>query len=110
MVFITPPVLFALLVCYILLCYGGGFGTMPSFVLDLFGGRVMPAVYGAILTAWSAAGIAEPQLVALIKDQYPAGLYPGRAPFYSFAMGCGFLLAGLAFSFLVKSRRVTDSG
>ena len=78
---------------------------MPSFVLDLFGSRVMPAVYGMILTAWAAAGIAGPQLVALIKDRYPAGLYPGRASFYSFALGCGFLLAGLVFSFLVKSRR-----
>ena len=27
------PWLFAALVCYVLLCYGGGFGTMPSFVL-----------------------------------------------------------------------------
>ncbi|ACM19514.1 membrane protein, major facilitator superfamily [Geotalea daltonii FRC-32] len=99
------PWLFALLVCYILLCYGGGFGTMPSFVLDLFGSKVMPAVYGTILTAWSAAGIAGPQLVALIKDRYPAGLYPGRASFYSFALACGFLLIGLIFSFLLKSRR-----
>src|SRR5262249_54383415 len=86
LMFSGSPWLFALLVCYILLCYGGGFGTMPSFVLDLFGGRVMPAVYGTILTAWSAAGIVGPQLVALIKDRYPAGLYPGRASFYSFAM------------------------
>jgi len=99
------PWLFALLICYILLCYGGGFGTMPSFVLDRFGSRVMPAVYGSILTAWSAAGIAGPQLVALLKDRYPAELYPGRAPFYSFAMGCGFLLVGLVFSLLLPSRR-----
>lgn len=67
------PWLFAVLICYVLLCYGGGFGTMPSFILDRFGSRVMPAVYGTILTAWSAAGIAGPQLVALIKDRYPAG-------------------------------------
>jgi OFA family oxalate/formate antiporter-like MFS transporter len=105
LLYTDSPWLFALLVCYILLCYGGGFGTMPAFVLDLFGSRVMPAVYGTILTAWAAAGIAGPQLVALIKDRYPAGLYSGRASFYSFAMGCGFLLVGLAFSFLVKSRR-----
>jgi MFS transporter, OFA family, oxalate/formate antiporter len=105
LLFTDSPWLFALLVCYILLCYGGGFGTMPSFVLDLFGSRVMPAVYGTILTAWAAAGIAGPQLVALIKDRYPAGLYPGRASFYSFAMGCGFLLTGLVLSFLLKPRR-----
>ena len=99
------PWLFALLICYILLCYGGGFGTMPAFVLDRFGSRVMPAVYGSILTAWSAAGIVGPQLVALIKDRFPVELYPGRAPYYSFALGCGFLLVGFIFTFLLPSRR-----
>lgn len=93
------PWLFALLVCYILLCYGGGFGTMPSFILDRFGARLMPAVYGAILTAWSAAGIAGPQLVALLKDSYPAG----RAATFSFALGAGFLLTGLLLTLLLPS-------
>ena len=55
------PWLFAAAVCYVLLCYGGGFGTMPSFVLDEFGARRMAIVYGAILTAWSAGGIVGPQ-------------------------------------------------
>ncbi|CAH2030088.1 L-lactate MFS transporter [Trichlorobacter ammonificans] len=93
------PWLFALLVCYILLCYGGGFGTMPSFILDRFGAGLMPAVYGAILTAWSAAGIAGPQLVALLKDTYPAG----RAATTSFALGAAFLLAGLLLSLLLPA-------
>jgi OFA family oxalate/formate antiporter-like MFS transporter len=68
------PWLFGGLICYILLCYGGGFGTMPSFVLDVFGSLKMPVVYGAILTAWSAGGIAGPQLVAFINDHYAAQL------------------------------------
>ena len=50
------PWLFGGLICYILLCYGGGFGTMPSFVLDVFGPTKMPVMYGAILTAWSPPG------------------------------------------------------
>ncbi len=99
------PWLFSALVCYVLLCYGGGFGTMPSFVLDVFGSRVMPAVYGTILTAWSAAGIVGPQLVAVIKDRYPAATLPGRASFYSFAMGAGFLSVGLILSLLSGNRR-----
>ena len=33
------PWIFSALVCYILLCFGGGFATMPSFVLDVFGAR-----------------------------------------------------------------------
>ncbi|WP_246525556.1 OFA family MFS transporter [Geomobilimonas luticola] len=101
----SHPWLFATLVCYILLCYGGGFGTMPSFVLDMFGARFMPAVYGAILTAWSAAGIAGPQFVAMMKDRYPG--QPGLASFYSFAAAICFLSTGLLLSFLVKERKVT---
>lgn len=99
----SQPWLFAVLVCYILLCYGGGFGTMPSFVLDRFGARVMPAVYGAILTAWSAAGIAGPQLVALLKDRYAGS--PGVASAYSFAAAIGLLGVGFVLSFFVKERR-----
>ncbi|WP_236015033.1 MFS transporter [Geomonas anaerohicana] len=98
----SHPWLFATLVCYILLCYGGGFGTMPSFVLDMFGARLMPAVYGAILTAWSAAGIAGPQLVAAMKDRFPG--QPGLASFYSFAAAICFLGTGMVLSFFVKER------
>jgi len=104
----SHPWLFATLVCYILLCYGGGFGTMPSFVLDMFGARFMPAVYGAILTAWSAAGIAGPQLVAMMKDRYSG--QPGLASFYSFAAAICFLGTGLVLSFLLKERRVKGEG
>ncbi|GFO69513.1 MFS transporter [Geomonas limicola] len=100
---VTEPWLFATLVCYVLLCYGGGFGTMPSFVLDRFGARVMPAVYGAILTAWSAAGIAGPQLVALLKDKYAGS--PGVASSYSFAAAIGLLGVGFVLSFFVTERR-----
>jgi OFA family oxalate/formate antiporter-like MFS transporter len=99
----SSPWLFATLVCYILLCYGGGFGTMPSFVLDRFGARFMPAVYGAILTAWSAAGIAGPQLVALLKDRYAAS--PALASYYSFAAAIGLLATGLLLSFLLQERQ-----
>lgn len=99
----SHPWLFAILVCYILLCYGGGFGTMPSFVLDMFGARFMPAVYGAILTAWSAAGIAGPQLVAMMKDRYLD--HSCLASFYSFATAICFLGTGLLLSFLFKERK-----
>lgn len=87
------PWLFAVLVCYVLLCYGGGFGAMPSFVLDVFGGVRMPWVYGCILTAWSAAGIVGPQIVAWMKDNYAQ-----QAGSVSFLVGAGFLILGLALS------------
>lgn len=66
---VTSPWTFSTLICYVLLCYGGGFGTMPSFVSDVFGTRRMAFVYGSILTAWSAAGVAGPQFAAFLNDR-----------------------------------------
>jgi MFS family permease len=52
----------------VLLCYGGGFGTMPSFTADYFGTKYMGVVYGWILLAWGVAGIVGPIFVAYVKD------------------------------------------
>ncbi|MEO5883080.1 MAG: OFA family MFS transporter [Caldimonas sp.] len=62
----------------ILLCYGGGFGIMPSFTADYFGMKHMGANYGAILTAWGAAGVAGPLFVAEVKDL--SGAFSGALP------------------------------
>ena len=59
----------------VLLCFGGGFGTMPSLIAHYFGARHMGANYGAILTAWGVAGIAGPLFAAQIKDA--TGSYTG---------------------------------
>jgi len=58
------------LVCFaiVLLCYGGGFGTMPSFNADYFGTKYLGANYGAIITAWGFAGIVGPIFVSAVKD------------------------------------------
>ena len=92
------PWLFGALICYVLLCYGGGFGTMPSFILDVFGAKRMSQVYGVILTAWSAAGIVGPQIVAYLKDHYPE-----HAAVYSFFVGAGFLGVGLLLSLKLQA-------
>ena len=97
--FAPSPGVFALLVCYVMLGYGGGFGTMPSFVLDTFGARVMPVVYGGILTAWSMAGIAGPQLVARIKDSFPT-----QAGTATFLVGAGLLATGLLISLFLDDK------
>jgi OFA family oxalate/formate antiporter-like MFS transporter len=99
LVWTTNPWLFGILVCYVLLCYGGGFGTMPSYVGDVFGTRMMPLVYGAILTAWSAAGIVGPQLAAFFKDRFSAS-----APTYTYCCGAALLLAGLLTSLTLDDR------
>lgn len=93
------PWLFAVLVCYVLLCYGGGFGAMPAFVMDRYGGPAMPAAYGAMLTAWSAAGIAGPQSMAFLKDKAPE-----HASEISFAVTAGILLLGTGIALFLKDR------
>lgn len=104
--YINSPVLFSILVCYVLFCYGGGFGTMPSFVLDVFGARLMPVVYGVILTAWSFAGIAGPQIAAVIKDNYKDNAGP-----LTFTIGAGMLVIGFIISlFLNNSPFETQKG
>jgi MFS transporter, OFA family, oxalate/formate antiporter len=97
------PWIFGALVCYVLLCYGGGFGTMPAFVLDVFGAERMAVRYGAILTAWSAAGVAGPQLVAFLKDRTAAA-----AGMYSFRCAVGFVAAGLLLSFVLPEAHRRD--
>ena len=97
LVVIGNPWLFGALICYVLLCYGGGFGTMPSFILDVFGPRRMAQAYGVILTAWSAAGVVGPQIVALLKDHYGQ-----HAASHSFVVGAGFLAVGLVLSLAMR--------
>jgi MFS transporter, OFA family, oxalate/formate antiporter len=93
------PWLFGALICYVLLCYGGGFGTMPAFIHDVFGVRRMALAYGVILTAWSAGGIVGPQIVALLKDHYA-----DRAAAGSFFVSAGFLAVGLVLSLVLRER------
>lgn len=100
LMYISSPILFSILVCYVLLCYGGGFGSMPSFVLDVFGAKLMPIVYGAILTAWGCAGITGPQIVAYLKDNYPA-----QATQYTFVLGAVLLFLGLVITFMLNNKK-----
>ena len=65
---LTQPVAFQLALFLIISCYGGGFATMPAYLGDLFGTRQLAVIYGYILTAWSAAGIAGPMLAAAVRS------------------------------------------
>jgi OFA family oxalate/formate antiporter-like MFS transporter len=70
--------LFATLAFIVLLCYGGGFGTMPAFAADYFGPKNVGSVYGLMLTAWGVAGIVGPTLIARIREstgEYSTALY-----------------------------------
>ncbi|MDE0422843.1 MAG: OFA family MFS transporter [Gammaproteobacteria bacterium] len=95
------PWIFSALVCYVLLCFGGGFATMPSFVLDVFGSKRMSTIYGAMLTAWAAAGIFGPLYVGYLKDQYP-----DKAVIYCFLIGILILGLGYVFTYLLSDDRL----
>lgn len=59
---------FTTLAFIILLCYGGGFGTMPAFAADYFGATNVGSIYGLMLTAWGFAGVFGPMLIANIRQ------------------------------------------
>ena len=64
---IDNKLIFTVVACYLLACYGGGFATMPAFAADSFGPGYIGKVYGIMLTAWGAAGIVGPLVFAQIK-------------------------------------------
>lgn len=62
-------VIFTIVVCAIELCYGGGFGVMPSFTADFFGSKYVGGIYGFILLGWGFAAIPSPLLMAYIHEK-----------------------------------------
>jgi MFS transporter, OFA family, oxalate/formate antiporter len=75
--------LFTVIACYLLACYGGGFATMPPFTADSFGPGYIGKVYGMMLTAWACAGVVGPFVFSKI---------PGLALY----VAAGLLIAGFA--------------
>jgi len=59
----------------ILMCYGGGFGTMPASVADYFGAKNVGPIYGLMLTAWGLASVFGPLLMAEMRQT--SGSYAG---------------------------------
>jgi MFS transporter, OFA family, oxalate/formate antiporter len=52
----------------VLMCYGGGFGTMPAFAADYFGSKNVGPIYGLMLTAWGTASAVGPLLIAYMRQ------------------------------------------
>ena len=57
-----------MIVFLVLMCYGGGFGTMPALVADYFGTENVGAIYGLMLTAWGFSSVAGPLLIAHLRQ------------------------------------------
>jgi OFA family oxalate/formate antiporter-like MFS transporter len=87
--------MFTTLAFIVLLCYGGGFGTMPAFAADYFGPKNVGSVYGLMLTAWGVAGIVGPTLIARIRES--TGAY--RNALYVIS---GIMLVSAIIPFLVR--------
>jgi len=95
--------LFVLAFCVILSMYGGGFATVPAYLADMFGTKMVGAIHGRLLTAWSAAGIFGPGIVNYIRE-YQLAHGVARADVYSITMYilAGLLLVGALCNWLVK--------
>ncbi|HVO48487.1 MAG TPA: OFA family MFS transporter [Steroidobacteraceae bacterium] len=83
--------LFVAFFCVNLSMYGGGFATVPAYLADLFGEKMVGAIHGRLLTAWSTAGILGPVLVNYIRE-YQLDHGVAKAQAYSVTM---YILAGL---------------
>ena len=93
--------------CVVLSMYGGGFATVPAYLADLFGTRMVGAIHGRLLTAWSTAGVLGPVLVNYIRE-YQLRHGVARADAYNVTM---YILAALlAIGFLCNAalRPVAD--
>jgi len=74
----------------VLMCYGGGFGTMPAFAADYFGPKNVGPIYGLMLTAWGFASVFGPLLIAHMRET--AGSYRGALRLIAGIMAISTLL------------------
>ena len=98
-VFFTVPYLhnataFSTAFALIGLCYGGGFGTMPSFTADFFGAKYTGGIYGWILLAWGAGAIPTPIMAAHLHQS--TGTFSTSLRIIAVVMVCSLVLPLLA--------------
>ena len=75
---ISSPTILTIVAFVILMCYGGGFGTMPAFAADYYGSTNVGSIYGLMLTAWGVASAFGPLLVANLRQasgDYTSGFH-----------------------------------
>lgn len=95
--------LFVISICVILSMYGGGFSTVPAYLADLFGTQMVGAIHGRLLTAWSAAGIVGPIIIASIRQaQLDAGVAKNLVYDRTLYIMAALLFVGLICNLLVR--------
>ena len=100
--------LFVISVCVILSMYGGSFSTLPAYLADLFGTQMVGAIHGRLLTAWSAAGIVGPALIARLRQvQLDHGVPQNLVYDRTLYLMAVLLLLGLLCNLAVRPVRVS---
>ena len=84
------PALLTAVAFLILMCYGGGFGTMPAAVADAFSTKNVGPIYGLMLTAWGLASVFGPLMMAQMRET--SGSYRGALHIIAAAMLVSTLL------------------
>ena len=94
---------FVAAVCIILSMYGGGFSTLPAYIADVFGDRFVGAIHGRVITAWSAAGVVGPALIAGLRQaQLDAGATKARVYDGTLYLMAGLMILGLICNLFVR--------
>jgi MFS family permease len=97
------PSLFVASICIILTMYGGGFATVPAYLADIFGTQMVGAIHGALITAWSAAGVVGPAIIAGLRQFQLDHHVPRNLVYDQTLYLMAFLLfCGLVCNFFVK--------
>ena len=99
---ITSASILTVVAFVVLLCYGGGFGTMPAFAADYFGAKNIGPIYGLMLTAWGFASAFGPLLIAYMRQA--SGTYRGALHVIA-----GVMLISAVLPMLVSPPRETNS-
>jgi MFS transporter, OFA family, oxalate/formate antiporter len=89
----------------VLMCYGGGFGTMPAFAADYFGPKNVGPIYGLMLTAWGFASAFGPLLIAHMRET--AGSYRGALHVIAGVIAISMLLPLLVHPPRTRGRRTS---
>jgi OFA family oxalate/formate antiporter-like MFS transporter len=87
---IATVTLMTIITFVVLMCYGGGFGTMPAVAADYFGPKNVGPIYGLMLTAWSFASAVGPLFIAHMRET--AGSYRGALHIIAGVMAISILL------------------
>jgi OFA family oxalate/formate antiporter-like MFS transporter len=99
---IATAALMTIVAFVVLMCYGGGFGTMPAFTADYFGAKNVGPIYGLMLTAWGFASAFGPLMIARMRET--TGSYRGALHVIAIVM-----LISAALPFIVHPPRRQES-